>query len=126
MSGIKGQRSDKPVGLSERYERNFLTRLDGRGKVARELQARMSAMMTDLGGEDNLSYSQKSLVERGVYLEALIQGREQALAVGEPVNLSHHIYTVNALIGIYKTLGLRRISKDGGSLHELLKRSDDE
>ena len=116
----------KATVLPAKYEAGFLTGMDGRLSIAKALKERLLTLTDDLGGATNLSYGQHSLCERVIYLEARVQSWEASLAQGDEVNISQYIYCLNSLLGIFKTLGLQRRAKDGGSLHELLKGGGDD
>lgn len=120
MAGRKGQKSQKPAEIPAKFSENFLEGLDQRCRVAKELKARLDELMQDLGGEGALSYQQKSLCKRAVFLEATIESREAAIAKGETVDLGPLVQAVNSLIGAFRILGLHRRSKEI-NLHEYLR-----
>ena len=120
MAGKAGQVSEKPAAMPERYAPDFLSRMDGRCKVARVLRDRLHALTQDLGGTDAMSYQQRSLCMRAIHLEARIEGWENQLAQGKPVDTGPYVQAVNALQGLYKGLGLSRQAKRVPALHEYL------
>jgi hypothetical protein len=77
-------------------------------------------LQTDLGGRDQLSYQQRSLTKRAIWMEAIIEQQEIALSKGEEVDQGKLTQAVNSLIGLLKTLGLERRAKDVPSLAEYL------
>ena len=59
-------RERKQNKLPARYEKGFLSRLDGRTEIARELRAAFDEIVADQGGIEGLSHVRRSLVERFV------------------------------------------------------------
>jgi len=86
--------------------------MGGRCHVAKELNTRLSNLQRDMGGTNHLSYQLKSLAERAIHLEALLQGMELDLSRGKTVPLGNYVQGINTLIGLMKTLGLERQAKD--------------
>ncbi|MGY6549599.1 MAG: hypothetical protein ACXIU7_11440 [Roseinatronobacter sp.] len=86
------------------------------------MRARWQAMTDDLGGADRLSYSQRSLVERALWLEHWLHIQEQALADGDYASFDAGKWTqsCNALQGILVKLGLERRQKDVTSLQSYI------
>lgn len=92
----------------ERFSASWLQSLDGRTAVAQEMQARWQELTTDLGGVDRLSYQQKSLASRALWLEYWMQQQEQALAAGQEFDVGKWTQAANSLQGILSKLGLVR------------------
>ncbi len=111
----------KSSELPERYSEDWLAKLDGRTAIARVIRDRLEDLQTDLGGRDQLSYQQRSLTKRAVWMEAVIEQQELALARGEPVDQGKLTQSVNSLIGLLKTLGLERKAQDVPTLAEYLR-----
>lgn len=108
--------------IPTRYSERWLDDLDHRTAFARDLRARESGIVADLGG--NVSYLERSLVRRGLFLEVLIRRAEARVATGktlEPDELGRLTQSVNALLGIWKSLGLKRRARDVPSLHDYLR-----
>lgn len=103
------------------YSPDWLEKLDGRTTIARAVQSRYSALTTDLGGHDALSYQRRSLCKRIVWLEAVIEQQEAALARGEDVDQGRMTQAVNTLVGLLKAIGLDRVAREC-SLSEYLQR----
>ena len=120
MAGRKGQKGSKSADLPVRFSEAFLESMDGRTAIAKELKARLEELMADLGGAESLSYQQRSLAKRAVFLEATIESREAAIAKGETVDLGPLVQATNALIGAFRILGLQRKAKEL-SLDEVLR-----
>lgn len=122
MSGKRAQKSQKPDWIPAPYRDDFLSGLDGRTQVARELRLRLSALHRDLGGEDQLSYQRRALCRRAIHLEARLESMENAFASGEAVEVGHYVVTLNSLVGVFKALGLDRTVSEA-SLREVLQGS---
>lgn len=108
----------------QRFAPNWLDTLDGRTGIAQEMRQRYQAMTTDLGGHDRLSYGQRSLVSRALWLEYWLQQQETMLATGGDFDVGKWVQAANSLQGILTKLGLERQSKDVPSLHEYLKQRE--
>lgn len=87
---------------------DWIEKLDRRTVLAKTLHSRLEALEADLGGSDAMSYQERSLTRRAVWLEALIESRELALAKGEPIDESAHVQSINTLLGLWRALGLQR------------------
>ncbi|MFY0691507.1 MAG: hypothetical protein JXR14_06225 [Paracoccaceae bacterium] len=66
----------------KRFKAGYLDRLDGRTSTAMELKERWQEFTDDLGGVDGLSYQQRSLVERALWLEHWLHTQERELCAG--------------------------------------------
>lgn len=111
-----GRRADIPAT----YEHGWIDGLDGRMNIAKQLRARFDEMCTDLGGADRLSYMQRSLVERSLWLEYWLSQQEQALAKGSDFDVSRWIQAANSLQGVYSRLGLERKAREAPTLHQYI------
>ena len=107
--------------LPQRYAADWIEKLDGRTTLAKVVQSRLAELQADLGGLHSLSYQERSLTRRAVWLEALIESREAALARGEEIEEGAHVQSVNALMGVWKALGLQRRAKDVTDLQAYLR-----
>lgn len=111
----------KQADIPAQYRPGWLDSLDGRYGIARELRARFDEVCSDLGGADRLSYMQRSLVERALWLEYWLSQQEQALAKGNDFDVSRWIQAANSLQGVYSRLGLERKTRDAPSLSDYLR-----
>jgi hypothetical protein len=98
--------------IPDRYAPGYLDKLDGRTAIAADMRARWHDLTNDLGGADHLSYAQRSLVERALWLEHWIAGQERELAEGRDADTGRLTQATNALLGLFRTLGLERRSRD--------------
>lgn len=94
------------------FTANWLQTMDGRTAIAQELRQRHKALTNDLGGVDQLSYQQRALVERALWLEYHLQQEEQKLAGGDEFDSGKWTQACNALQGIFTKLGLNRVAHD--------------
>lgn len=95
----------------ERYTPDWLASLDGRTQVAQVLRQRQQELCDDLGGLTQLSYQQKALVDRALFLEFHLQQEEMKLATGAEFDSGKWVQATNALLGVFRTLGLQRQAK---------------
>lgn len=95
--------------------------LDGRTAVAQIMRDRWQSLTDDLGGLDSLSYAQRSLAERALWLEYWMQQQEQALATGAEFDVGKWTQAANSLQGILSKLGLHRQARDVPDLGTFIK-----
>jgi hypothetical protein len=69
---------------------------------------RYQAVLTHLGGEDNLTTIKRSLVRRFAWYKVMIEGIECRTAAGEPVDIGSWTQLTNSWLGIVRMLGLER------------------
>lgn len=96
----------------QHYSHNWLGELDGRTAVAQEMRLRWDEFTADLGGAERLSYAQRSLVSRALWLEFWMQQQEQQLAAGGEFDVGRWTQAANSLQGILAKLGLERRAKE--------------
>ena len=110
MSGKGAKRSAKRVDISTKFTPRFLADLDGRLAVVRELTRRLNQLVADLGGSTTMSYQQLALARRVIFLEGRLESMESDFVEGKESGGTLMTYTVasNALLGICKTLGIRK------------------
>lgn len=102
------------------YAPSWLAKLDGRLGVARDLRERYAEVCTDLGGAESLSYMQRSLIERGLWLEYWLAEQEGRLATGGDFDVGKWVQAANSLQGIYTRLGIARRARDVPDLQTYL------
>lgn len=120
----RGNRRTKQTpaeAVAGRFEAGWLDRLDNRYGLARELRERYTEVCADLGGVESLSYMQRSLIERGLWLEYWLSLQERELAKGGEFPAAAWVQAVNSLQGIYSRLGLERRAKQVPDLHTYLR-----
>lgn len=94
------------------YKTDWLQSLDGRTAIAQELRQRQNSLCNDLGGIASLSYQQRALIDRAIFLEYHLQQQELKLATGADFDSGQWVQAANSLSGIFSKLGLQRKSKD--------------
>ncbi len=107
MTRAKSHRNELP----SKYERGFLKGLDRRTQIYARLTAIHDEIVDDLGGKDGLSHTKLALIERFVFLEAVIQKMELDMAKSKTLNgeeLNRWIQGLNSMTGLAKTIGLER------------------
>lgn len=121
----------KGMTLPSIYERGFLKKLDRRTDICRFLRANYYEILNDLGGEENLSTMQLALVEKFCFLAYSLRNLEMQIAE-KTQNLEadyqgeltgRWIQGLNALLGLGKTLGLKRKPKKVESLATYVKKA---
>lgn len=110
------QRSAKIDAIPDKFATGYLDQLDGRTAIAAEMRSRWLELTGDLGGADRLSYAQRSLVERALWIEHWIALQERVLAAGGDADVGRMTQAGNSLLGLYRTLGIERRQKDVTSL----------
>ena len=101
--GTRVNRKLKPQTLPAKFTPGFTAELDNRTLLSRALRQRFEAIAADLGGD--LSNLKASLLERCVWLEALMCRIEGELATADdpqelPATLARWIQLCNAFQGI--------------------------
>lgn len=107
--------------IPENYTPGYLDDLDGRLAVAQVMRERYRQLTDDLGGRDQLSYAQRSLVERALWLEYWLAQQEQSLARGTDFDVGKWVQAANSLQGLLTKLGLERKARDVLNLQDYLK-----
>ena len=112
----------KTTGIPEDYRTGWLDKLDGRLALAGEVRSRFAQLTQDLGGADRLSYAQRSLCERAIWLEYWLASQERELAAGREFDVGRWTQGLNSLQGVLSRLGLERKSRDL-SLNDYLQKA---
>lgn len=123
MDRVRRQ-SSTPTEALDGFQRGWLDRLDSRYGLSRELRARFDAVCADLGGADRLSYMQRSLIERALWLEHWLATQESSLAKGADFDVGRWVQAANSLQGIFNRLGIERRAKEVPSLTEYLRQRE--
>ena len=103
----------------------LLTRaqLDGRTNAARLLDRLVAAIEVDLGGADQLSTIERTLVEAYAGAAVTLQHLNTQLALGQEINLAQHAQAVTAMVRVASRLGLQRRARlvNEPSLDDLMR-----
>lgn len=95
------------------YDPNWLKGVDKRTSIGRQLVARYASLVDDLGGEAQLSYIQKSLCTRYLWLEYRVSQMEQAMGEGKAdFDQGQWTQAINALQGLGNKLGLKLVKRE--------------
>ena len=118
---MSSKRHDKLKEIPDCYREDLFDKVDGRLRLVKDLRSSLQELMNDLGGPDSLSYQQRSLCKRTVFLEHIISQWEEDIASGgEAIDVGKHTQCVNALIGLFRHLGLERRAKEIPDLQSYL------
>jgi hypothetical protein len=101
----------KPNTLPAKFRAGFLSELDKRTDLARALRANYQDIVLDIGGPADVGHVKGALIERFVWLEAILQTLEHEMAQGKidkSAALGKWIQAVNSLSGLAKVLGVER------------------
>jgi len=101
----------------------WLQSLDGRTSAAQQLRVRHDALCSDLGGYAKLSYQQKALIDRAIFLEYHLQQEELKLATGADFDSGKWTQACNALSGLFSKLGLHKQVKDVTTLSQYVQQA---
>ena len=102
----------KIQGVPEKDKCGWLSELDSRTAIAKEMRERYQDLTDDLGGLPILSYQQRSLVERSLWLEYWLVQQEKLLANEGCFDVGKWVQAANSLQGLYAKLGLSRVTKE--------------
>lgn len=106
-----GTQSKKLITLPRKYEPGFLRRMDRRTEISQRLQLSFDNIVDDLGGVDHLSHIKLSLIERFVFLEALLQRWESIISTKPSVAdefVGKWVQASNAIQGLAAKIGMQR------------------
>jgi len=117
-------RKKKSDRVPATFEPGFLANLDQRTGIAQMMGDRYRELTDDLGGADQLSYSQKLLAEKVLWIQHYMAIQETMLATGYVADFDAGKYSVmvNSLQGLLAKLGLKRIAKQAPGISELIQR----
>ena len=110
--------------IPAQFHNGWLDSLDYRTAMAKEMRDRFVALTNDLGGADRLSYAQRSLCERALWLEFWLASQERSLAAGAEFDAVKWTQACNSLQGIFTKLGLKRVPRDVPDLSQWLRERD--
>jgi hypothetical protein len=106
-----------------KYTTDWLKNIDKRTSIAQELQQRHTALCDDLGGIETLSYQQRALIDRCIFLEYHLQQEEMKLATGSEFDSSKWVQACNSLNGLFTKLGLNKQAKEITTLSQYVKQA---
>ncbi|MET3967229.1 hypothetical protein ACT4MK_17815 [Bradyrhizobium barranii] len=98
-----------------------LADLDGRTRAAQAVKQTIGAIVSDLGGEQNISTAEHQLIERAAVTGAMCESLAARWLLGEPADPALFATLSNAERRLLETVGLRRRARDATpSLREYL------
>jgi hypothetical protein len=111
-----------------RSKRHLLNDVDHRSPEMRRLRDLLHLHVSDKGGPDNISHTERVLIGRASTLTLLSEMQEQAFAKQNFENIAHsalteYLRTINSLRRYCETLGLQRRARDvtnGITLRDLI------
>jgi hypothetical protein len=106
----KKHTNHKLLKIPHKFQRGFLGNFDQRTVIYQHLNDGYLEIMDDLGGKENLTHIQISMVEKYIFLEFMIRYLEQRIAQNPKKTklLGRWISAVNRLSGLANILGLER------------------
>lgn len=122
MSGKPGMKHTGRKSLPN-WSHDFLTFVDGSSSLGYALRQRHQALQDYVSGgdPDMLTYPQRSLIRRALWLEARIESDEELFAFGEPLAPGSHATLLNSLVAIYRLLGIEPKVKHTQSLSDYIE-----
>jgi hypothetical protein len=103
--------------------------IDQRGPLVRRLKDLINDHVSDLGGTDNISSSERALVHRAAIMVLLTETIETKFVLSnlkiKPYELADYVKTVGALRRVLATLGLQRRAKPVMSLDQYLRSKEE-
>jgi hypothetical protein len=121
MSGKQGQKSRLSTEVAARYHEDFMEAMDGRGRIVKTLRQRLGALVADLGGLAELSYQERSLCRRIVFLERHVEKKELSLAHGGTVAEADYLSAINCLSGLFGKIGISRRARPVQSVEDYMR-----
>jgi hypothetical protein len=123
-TGVRRKRGRPPGsgGLNGHRKLPQVTRdtLDGRTRIAREFEAIVDGISTDLGGADRLSTIQRSLIEAYAGCACVLNDLNTRALRGEPFDLLAYATCVSTLIRTAGRLGVKRVPRDVTTIDEYI------
>jgi len=120
VAGKVGMKTSKALDLPRQYGRTgVVAKLDPRSGIAKALRHRVQLLSIDLG--EDLSRQQQLLVERVAWIELHLARTELEIIDGKRAfSATEYATLVNALTGLLRTLGVRRVPRDVPRLYEYI------
>jgi hypothetical protein len=116
----------KKVFNALRHAHKGLAEFDGRGPELHRLRQLVKAHVSDLGGDDFISHSEKVLVHRSAMLTLQLEMMENTFGKqafkATPEQLDVYQRVTNSVRRLFETLGLQRRARHvDGDLNEYLR-----
>jgi len=126
MPGVVGMKSGKYLTMPE-WADDFLDLIDARSRLGLKLRHRLELLEWDVsaGAPDRLSYIQRSMIRRALWLEARLEIDEAMIMTDTPVSAGSHSTLLNSLTNVYRLLGVNPTIKRVPTLHEYIDQQED-
>lgn len=109
----------KTTKVPKTFDPKFISDLDHRHGVAKEIRRRFETLVADTGAE---SQQKEMLCRRAVFMGVCLETMEhEALSTGQFESISVHTQMTNSLLGVLKALGLDRQVKNAHDLKSYIK-----
>lgn len=113
--GVGRKNRTRRASVPMKFKVGFLASMDGRYDLTRTLRGLRDVIVADLGGPKELSHVKQTLIERFVWLEAMLQTLEHEMLTGKVKRadvLGTWLKAVNALSLLAKRVGIERRAVD--------------
>lgn len=104
--------------IPDSYSPRWLENLDKRTRVSQAVMVRIGELEADAGGAENLSFAQRSLIRHAAWMDAVVESHELGLAEGQPLDVGAYTAAMNALLGVYRMVGIERSQRSVKGLRE--------
>jgi hypothetical protein len=118
---MRGKSKKLLTVLPSDYSSDWLERFDKRTKIWRAANEREAALLSDAGGEENLSHARRSLIRRAVFLELIAETQEMKFTSGKPLDIGAYTQAFNSMLGAYRVLGLERRMRRVETLRDVMQ-----
>jgi hypothetical protein len=116
----RGKSEKLLAALPADYAPDWLEHCDKRTKIWRAATEREAALVSDAGGEANLTHAKRSVIRRAVFLELLAETQEMKFTAGEPLDVGSYTQAFNSMLGAYRVLGVERKARPIGRLRDVM------
>lgn len=125
MTGVVGMKTSKRLSLPD-WNDDFLSHIDARSRLGYVLKQRLQALEdhVSVGEPERLTYPQRSLIRRALWLEARLELDESRIAIGDPISAGAHACLLNALTNLFRTLGVEPKAKKVPTLRDYIDQQD--
>ena len=126
MAGVIGMKTGK-MKTQPKWSHKWLTHIDVRSELGYALKQRLMALEHDVsaGQPERLTYAQRSLIRRALWLEVRLETDEVKIVTGDPIAAGSHSTLLNALTAVYRTLGVEPKARPVKSLKDYIAEQKD-
>jgi hypothetical protein len=116
MTGLAIDTPEMPAastsGASQKMKLLTIGDLDGRTRAAQMVSKTISAIASDLGGNEHLSTGEHQIIKRAALTGAMLEDMAARWLLGEPVDPALYATLSNAERRLLETVGLKRVARD--------------